>query len=124
MFSRRSWRALVLSLLCLAAFVVPVSFSNAVQVTNANENARTLSLSLPGTFNGCAYLDTGATASTSAILDLVRPSAFITAANGTLVGENGPIASAELSCCGAWWIRVELDAADALSSTRIGDPSA
>ncbi|HEY5104895.1 MAG TPA: ABC transporter substrate-binding protein [Acidimicrobiales bacterium] len=97
MFSRRSWRALVLSLLCLAAFVVPVSFSNAVQVTNANENARTLSLSLPGTFNGCAYLDTGATASTSAILDLVRPSAFITAANGTLVGENGPIASAELT---------------------------
>ena len=97
MSSRRSWRALVLSLLCLAAFVVPVTFSNAVQVTNANENARTLSLSLPGTFNGCAYLDTGATASTNAILDLVRPSAFITAANGTLVGENGPIASAELT---------------------------
>ena len=97
MFSRRGWRALVLSLLCLSAFVVPVTFSNAVQITNANENARTLSLSLPGPFNGCTYLDTGATPSTSAILDLVRPSAFVTAANGTLVGENGPIASAELT---------------------------
>ncbi|HEY5266818.1 MAG TPA: ABC transporter substrate-binding protein [Acidimicrobiales bacterium] len=97
MFSRRGWRALVLSLLCLAAIIVPVTLSNAAPVSNTNENARTLSLSLPGPFNGCTYLNNGATASTSAILDLIRPSAFVTGANGTLVGENGPIASAELT---------------------------
>jgi peptide/nickel transport system substrate-binding protein len=97
MFSRRRWRALVLSVLCLGAVAVPISFSSAVQIVNANENAHTLSLSLPGPFNGCSYLDSDATTTTNAILDLIRPSAFVTGANGTLVGENGAIASAELT---------------------------
>jgi len=98
MFSRRGWRALVLSVLVLGAFVVPVTLSNAAQIViNANENAHTLLLSLPGPFNGCSYLDPGATPTSNAILDLLRPSAFVTGANGTLVGENGAIASAELT---------------------------
>jgi peptide/nickel transport system substrate-binding protein len=98
MFARRGWRALVLSLLVLGAFVVPITLSNAAQIViNANENAHTLLLSLPGPFNGCSYLDQGATPTSNAILDLVRPSAFVTGANGTLVGENGAIASAELT---------------------------
>jgi len=110
MFSRRGWRALVLSLLCLATFVVPVTLSNAVQVSSTNENARTIVLSLPGPFNGCSYLDSGATASTSALLDLIRPSAFVTGANGTLVGENGPIASAELTSLAPETIRYTIAA--------------
>ncbi|HVB50276.1 MAG TPA: ABC transporter substrate-binding protein [Acidimicrobiales bacterium] len=98
MVSRRGWRALVLSLLVLGVFVVPVTLSNASPIViNANENAHTLLLSLPGPFNGCSYLDPGATPTSNAILDLVRPSAFVTGANGTLVGENGAIASAELT---------------------------
>jgi ABC-type transport system substrate-binding protein len=90
----------VISCVVLAAFAVSISFSSswsgALSVVNANENARTLVLTLPGPFNGCTFLDPGATSTTDAILDLIRPSAFETNANGTLTGENGPISSAEL----------------------------
>jgi len=41
-------------------------------------------------------LDPGATPTTSAILDLLRPSAFLTTSGGNLVGEGGAITSAEL----------------------------
>ncbi len=61
------------------------------------DNARTLTVSLPGPFNGCTYLDSGATPTSNAILDLVRPSAFLTAVNGSPVGAPGAIASAELT---------------------------
>ena len=97
---RRNWRTLVTSLLGLAvfaAFAVPVTLSGALTYTNANENAHTLVLSLPGPFNGCSYLDPGATPTTTAVLDLIRPSAFVTNANGTLAGQDGPISSAELT---------------------------
>jgi peptide/nickel transport system substrate-binding protein len=97
MFSRRSWRALVVALLTLSAVAVPVSFSGALTSSNSNENAETLNLSMPGPFNGCTYLDASATPTTDALLDLTQPSAFITNANGTLVGEGGAIASAELT---------------------------
>jgi ABC-type transport system substrate-binding protein len=97
MISRRNGRALALSFLCLAAFALPVAFTGAATITSANENAHTLVLSLPGRFNGCTYLDLGSTPSTNAILDLVRPSAFITGANGALAGEGGAIAAAELT---------------------------
>ncbi|HVA71098.1 MAG TPA: ABC transporter substrate-binding protein [Acidimicrobiales bacterium] len=97
MISRQSGRALALSFLCLTAFALPVALTGAATVTNANENAHTLVLSLPGSFNGCSYLNSGATPTTDAILDLVRPSAFITGANGALAGEGGAIAAAELT---------------------------
>jgi peptide/nickel transport system substrate-binding protein len=57
---------------------------------------KTLNLSLPGPFNGCTVLDAGATPTTNAILDLLRPSAFLTTTNDNLAGEGGAIASAEL----------------------------
>ena len=41
-------------------------------------------------------LDPGATPSTNAVLDLIRPSAFLTSPTGNLYGEGGAIASAEL----------------------------
>jgi peptide/nickel transport system substrate-binding protein len=93
--SRRGWLALALSALCCAAAAIPFSMSAAASSTN--ENAHTLDLALPGPFNGCTFLDQGATPTSDAILDLIRPSAFVTAANGVLVGEDGPIASAELT---------------------------
>jgi peptide/nickel transport system substrate-binding protein len=96
MFSRRRWRALVLSLLTLVALAVPVTLTSASSTSNTNENGATLTLSLPGPFNGCSYLNSAATPTTDALLDLTQPSAFVTNANGNLVGEGGPISSAEL----------------------------
>ncbi len=93
--SRRGWLALALGALCLAAAAVPFSFSAAASSTN--ENAHTLDLVLPGPFDGCSFLDQGATPTSNAVLDLIRPSAFVTAPNGVLEGEDGPISSAELT---------------------------
>lgn len=77
--------------------MVPFTHSSAQSVTNVNENARTLVVSLPGPFNGCTYLNEATTPSTNAILDLVRPSAFLTAPQGDLQGEGGAITTAELT---------------------------
>jgi peptide/nickel transport system substrate-binding protein len=93
--SRRGWLSLALGLLCLGALSLPVTLSSGAQAS-ANENAATLDLSLPGPFNGCSFLDQGFTATSNAILDLIRPSAFTTNMNGTLEGEGGAIASTEL----------------------------
>ena len=65
--------------------------------TPQGDNAHTLTVALPGPFNGCTYLDARATASSNAIGDLLLPSAFLTNTNGTLIGAGGPIASAELT---------------------------
>jgi hypothetical protein len=97
MRSRRRWRAVVLASFALAAVAVPLSGSGATQVSGANENGHTLVLSLPGPFNGCTFLDPGATPTSDAVLDLLRPSAFVTNFNGTLIGQDGPISSAELT---------------------------
>ncbi len=56
-----------------------------------------LTLALPGPFNGCTVLDSAISESSSAILDLVRPSAFQSNAAGGLDGAGGPIATAELT---------------------------
>jgi len=93
--SRRVRLSLALAVLCLGALSLPITLSSGAPAS-ANENAETLDLSLPGPFNGCSYLDPGATATSNAILDLIRPSAFITNMNGTLEGEGGAIASTEL----------------------------
>ncbi len=93
--SRRGSLALTLGALCVAAAAVPFSFSAAA--STINENAHTLVLALPGRFSGCGYLDQGATPTSDSILDLIRPSAFVTAPNGVLVGQDGPISSAELT---------------------------
>lgn len=62
-----------------------------------NENGHTLVVSLPGPFTGCTYLDAPVTPVDDALNDLVTPSAFTTLPTGVLVGEGGPIASAELT---------------------------
>lgn len=94
--SRRAGLVVALGALSLAAVIVPVAHSGASSTSTVNENAATLQLSLPGPFTGCSYLDEGASVNSDAILDLVRPSAFATNYNGTLVGEGGAISSAEL----------------------------
>jgi ABC-type transport system substrate-binding protein len=86
----RSWGAGVI----LASSLLVVSSVGAATTPSAAAN--TLNLELPGPFNGCTILDPGATPTTNALLDLVRPSAFLTSSGDNLVGEGGAITSAEL----------------------------
>lgn len=62
----------------------------------ADPASSSLTLDVPGPFNACSALSPSATATTRAILDLVRPSAFLTGPTDILFGEGGAIASAEL----------------------------
>lgn len=96
---RSGWyRLLTIAALGLSAVLVPLSISSAsTSPVASSDNAKTLNVSLPGPFNGCTYLDSAAGPTTGAILDLVRPSAFLTTSGGSLVGAGGPIASAELT---------------------------
>jgi peptide/nickel transport system substrate-binding protein len=111
MSSRRRGRALFLSLMTVAAFVVvPVGLSGALAASSVNENAVTLNLSLPGPFNGCSFLSTQATPTTDALLDLTQPSAFTTNPNGTLAGEGGAISSAELTSLSPETVRYSVSA--------------
>ena len=71
-------------------------FSSVAPAQSVTDNERTLTVSLPGPFSGCGFLDPGVTATNNAIGDLLLPSAFATNPNGNLVGAGGPIASAEL----------------------------
>lgn len=98
MIRRGSYRLFLMAFLGLSAVLVPLSISSASQApVVASDNAKTLNVSLPGPFNGCTFLDSGAGPTTGAILDLVRPSAFQTTSGGNLIGAGGPIASAELT---------------------------
>src|SRR3984885_43594 len=83
------------ALALVVAVLIPIGHSGAAVKTNSL-NAKTINVSLPGPFNGCTFLDRGATPTTNAINDLLVPSAFLTTSAGNLYGENGPIASAEL----------------------------
>ncbi len=62
----------------------------------ANPATSTLTLSLPGPFNGCSVLSPEVAASSAAILDLIRPSAFLVGPPNILSGEGGAVTSAEL----------------------------
>ncbi len=94
--ARSALAAAVVIAAALVAATTPLISARAL-LAAGNENGRTLVLSLPGPFNGCSALAPGANATTNAVLDLIRPSAFLTNGNGTLVGEGGAIASAELT---------------------------
>src|SRR5450631_2191719 len=83
--------------LVAVAILIPIGRSGASSVKSNSLNAKTINVSLPGPFNGCTYLDPGTTPTTNAINDLIVPSAFLTTSAGNLYGENGPIASAELT---------------------------
>jgi peptide/nickel transport system substrate-binding protein len=97
MVLRGSSGRFVIGALVLAALVVPFAEAGATAPLVTANSAKTLSLSIPGPFNGCSFLDPGATPSTDAVNDLLLPSAFLTSSAGNLYGENGPIASAELT---------------------------
>jgi peptide/nickel transport system substrate-binding protein len=62
----------------------------------ASPATSTLTLALPGPFNGCSVLSPEINASSAAILDLVRPSAFLVGPTNVLSGEGGAVISAEL----------------------------
>lgn len=110
MFRRGSLRLVTLGALAATSFAVPMGLSGATVVSSANENARTVVVSLPGPFDGCGFLNASPSASSDAILDLVRPSAFQTTPGGGLAGEGGAIASAELTSLQPETVRYTLTA--------------
>jgi ABC-type transport system substrate-binding protein len=55
-----------------------------------------VSVVLPGSFVGCTILNNETSPALSSVLDLIRPSAFLTGTSGNLVGAGGPINQAEL----------------------------
>src|ERR1035438_10790636 len=89
-------RGAILALI-VAAVLIPIGRPAAVPARTNSLNAKTINVSLPGPFNGCTFLDAGATPTTEAINDLIVPSAFLTTSAGNLYGQIGPIASAELT---------------------------
>ncbi len=97
MVPRGSSGRFAIGALVLAALLVPLAPTLPSAALSNSNAAQTLDLSIPGPFNGCSFLDPGATPSTNAINDLLLPSAFLTNSAGNLVGENGPITSAELT---------------------------
>lgn len=97
MILRGSSLRIALAGFLLVVGLIPIALAGAAAKPVTNDNNRILTVSLPGPFNGCTYLDAGATPTTDAILDLIRPSAFLTSSAGNLIGEGGPIASAELT---------------------------
>jgi ABC-type transport system substrate-binding protein len=62
----------------------------------ASPASSTLTVALPGPFNGCSVLSPEINASSAAILDLIRPSAFLVGPTNVLSGEGGAVISAEL----------------------------
>jgi ABC-type transport system substrate-binding protein len=90
-------RRAAISGLFVTVIVLPAWITSATASPPVSNNDKTLELSLPGPFNGCTILNPGATSTTTALLDLVRPSAFLTNPTGFLNGAGGPIASAELT---------------------------
>lgn len=79
----------------IGALLWPASaFAKSTASTSASNE--TLRLALPGPFSPCPTFVQDASASTQALLDLIRPSAFLTNQNDFLVGAQGPISSAEL----------------------------
>ncbi len=97
MIPRGSFFRGTLVLLALIGVLGQFASANAAPSTPVSDNSKTITISLPGPFNGCTFLDSGANPTSNAVLDLVRPSAFLTSANGNLVGESGAMATAELT---------------------------
>lgn len=97
MIRRGSWVRAAVALGLLVVTLAPVAMAGATKAPSTNDNAKTLTVSVPGPFNGCSYLDAGATPTSDALGDLILPSAFQTSTSGVLYGEGGPIASAELT---------------------------
>lgn len=93
---RRAGLIIVLTGVLIAGVTLLAYRSPAPPKGPANPATSTLNVALPGPFNGCSVLSPAATATTSAILDLIRPSAFLTGPTNVLYGEGGAIVSAEL----------------------------
>ena len=89
----------LLTATAVAIVISPAAVAGAAKkpIATTNENAHTITVSVPGPLNGCGYLDAGSNPSSNAVLDLIQPSAFLTTTSDVLVGEGGPIAAAELT---------------------------
>ncbi len=91
---RRAGRALrLVAVLTLGAVLVVPEVTGGATPSTPHY---TLTLSLPGALVGCSVLDPTSSPSLRSLLDLVRPSAFLTSPTGVLAGSQSAITSAEL----------------------------
>ncbi len=99
MILRGSISRAVLTGIAITIALTPTAVASAAKkpIATSNENANTITVSLPGPLNGCGYFDAGSNPTSKAVLDLLQPSAFLTSTSDVLVGEGGPIAAAELT---------------------------
>ena len=99
MISRGSLRRALVGIAAVGALLGPVVAARAANSVPgpASNNDKTLTIALPGPFSGCTFLDPGVTPTMTAMLDLTRPSAFLTNPDGVVVGAGGSISSAELT---------------------------
>ena len=99
MIPRGSLRRALFGIAAAVALLGPVVAARAATSapSPAPNNDKTLTIALPGPFSGCTFLDPGVTPTATAMLDLLRPSAFLTNPNGVVVGAGGSIGSAELT---------------------------
>ncbi len=93
---RRVALVVVISGLIVVAATLLAYSKPPVAAGPANPATSTLTLALPGPFNGCSVLSPDIAASSAAILDLIRPSAFLVGPTNILSGEGGAVTSAEL----------------------------
>ena len=99
MILRGSMSRAVLTGIAMTLVLTSTAVASAAKkpVATSNENANSITVSLPGPLNGCGYFDTGSNPTSKAVLDLIQPSAFLTSTSDVLFGEGGPIAAAELT---------------------------
>lgn len=81
--------------LALAGLTIPMTASAKPLPTQTARDS-TIQVVLPGPLTSCPSFDARSSASSLALFDLIRPSAFLTNPNDFLVGAQGPISSAEL----------------------------
>ncbi len=81
--------------LVLASLTIPLTASAKPLPTQTARDS-TIQVVLPGPLTNCPAFDARTSASSLALFDLIRPSAFLTNPNDFLVGAQGPISSAEL----------------------------
>ena len=93
---RRVALVIVVAGLVVAAATLLAYRTPPPSVGPASPATSSVTVDLPGPLNACSALSPDASPTTAAVLDLIRPSAFLTGPTDVLYGEGGAITSAEL----------------------------
>jgi len=95
--------------IALAAILGLTALCAASTASTASTAIPPLVVAIPGPLTGCNALAPSLNESSQVLLDLTRPSAFTTSVQGSLRGEGGAIAAAELANLGPQVVTYSLD---------------